>query len=248
MNLTLASSLLITFSLSASAIAKTIKFAAQDSPPFNYLDGKTVKGASIDIMKKVCEKLKWTCELEIIPQKRGLAMAEAGEIDGVWGILQIPEREKYLTHSVPTWTSNLNYMGIKGVTAPVTKPEELKGFTIAGVRASAAFKKAEEIKSKATDVKLVEVNTYPDAFKALFENSYGPKGVVISYDDVGNFLAKQNKFDKLITVFNAEQVQFRVGFSKKSDAQLVTDFNKTIEAMRASGELKAILAPYSMNQ
>ncbi len=237
---------MLALSFSTAATAKPVKFTAQDSPPFNFMDGKEVKGASAAIMKAACAKLKWTCELEIVPQKRGLAMAEAGEIDGVWGLIQIAEREKYLTHSAQVWTSNLAYMGIKGVTATVAKPEDMKGFTISGVRASAAYKKAEELKTRVPDIKLIETNTYPEAFKSLFENTYGPKGVVVSYEDVGYYLAKQSKFDKLQTVVVQEQVQFKVGFSKKSDPKMVEDFNKTVEEMRKNGELKAALDPYGM--
>ena len=103
------STVILTLLISGTAAAKPVKFVAQDSPPFNFLEGKTVKGASYEIMKKVCDKLKWTCEFEIVPQKRGLAMAEAGEVDGVWGIIQIAEREGYLTHSTPTWTSKPSF-------------------------------------------------------------------------------------------------------------------------------------------
>ncbi len=248
MNVSQFSTAIFTLLISTVVLAKPVKFVAQDSPPFNFLDGKTVKGASYEIMTKVCEKLKWTCEMEIIPQKRGLAMAEAGEVDGVWGLIQIAEREKYLTHSATTWTSNLSYMGISGVTAPVKSSDDLKGFTVAGVRASASYKKAEELKEKIKDLKLVEVNNYIDAYKALFENSYGPKGVVVSSDDVGFYIAKQKNFTKLTTIFAAEKVQYKVGFSKKSDPKLVADFNKTVDDMRNSGELKTILAPFGMHQ
>lgn len=241
-------SLLLVLGLSSEAYSKTIKFAAQDAPPFTFMEGSEAKGGSIEIMKKVCEKLKWTCEMNIVPQKRGLALVESGEYDGIWGIVQIPEREKFLDHSAPTWSSNLSYMGVKGVTAPVSKSDDLKGFTISGVRASAAFKKAEELKSKMSDIKLVESNSYPEAFKALFENSFGAKGVVVSYEEVGAYLAKQSKFDKLITVLPIEKVQFRAGFSKKADPQLIKDFNKTLEEMRKSGELKAALSKVGMNE
>lgn len=240
--------LLFVSALSTETFAKTIKFTVQDSPPFGFTEGTEVKGGAAEVMKKVCEKLKWTCEMNVVPQKRGLALAESGENDGIWAIIQIPEREKYLTHSVPTWTSKLSYMGIKGTTAPVTKSEDLKGFTIAGVRGSAAFKKAEELKAKMPDVKLVETNSYPEGFKALFENSFGAKGIIVSYEEVGAYVAKQNKFDKLTTILPIEQVQFRVGFSKKADPQLVKDFDRTLEEMRKSGELKAALAKYGMNE
>lgn len=236
------------FSFSTVVFAKTVKFAAQESPPFSYLERGKPEGASAEIMKKVCAQLNWTCELEIFPFKRALIMTESGEIDGVWGVIKTPEREKTFTLSNPVWSSNLSFMGIKGVTVPVIKVENLSGFTVAGVRGSSSLKRAEEIKEKISDMKIIEANSYPEAFKSLFANSFGPKAVVATYEDVGNYIARKDNFANLVTIYEIEKVQFRVGFSKKADSKIVDAFNKTVEELRRSGELKKILATVDMKE
>ena len=226
--------------------AKIIQFAAQDSPPFNFADGHEVKGASYDIMVKVCEKLHWQCQMEIVPQKRALTLAEAGQYDGVWGIIQLRSREKYLNYSSPTWTAHLSYFAARGQLAPFTRANDLKGFTVIGVRSSASFEKAEELKLNVPDIKLIESNSYPEAFDDLFNNKYGAKTAVVTYSEVGHYITEKKHSKKSVLTLDVETVHFRVGFSKKLDKNFVTQFDRVLNEMRRSGELKKILSNYGM--
>lgn len=235
--------------LSASlAHAKIIKFAAQDSPPFNYAVGTEIKGASHDIMVQACEKLHWQCQMEIVPQKRALTLTEAGQYDGVWGIIHLSQRDKYLNYSDPTWTAHLCYTGVQGQLGSFTKLNDLKGFTIIGVRSSASFQRAEDLKQKFEDVRLVESNSYPEAFEDLFKNKYGAKTAVASYSEVSRYMIEEKQFKKPTQILNVEPVKFRVGFSKKMDLDIVSQFNRTLTEMRKSGQLKKILSVYNMTE
>lgn len=138
-------------------------------------------------------------------------------------------------------------MGKKGVTAPVIKIENLSGYTVAGVRGSSSLKELKELK-KITYIKIVQTNSYPEAFKSLLESSFGPKGVVATYEDVGNYIAKKNNFSNLTTIYQIEKAYFHVGFSKKADAKMVEAFNKLIEEIRRSGKLKKILTAADMKE
>lgn len=227
---------------------KTINFAAQDSPPFNFAVGNQVKGASYDIMVKACEKLGWQCQMEIVPQKRALTLAESGQYDGVWGIIQLKPREKYLNYSVPTWTAHLCYFSVQSQLQPFAKPNDLKGFTVLGVRSSASFEKAESLKLKVPDIKLIESNSYSEAFDDLFNNKYGSKTAVVTYSEVGRFIIADKKFKKSMRMLEGETVQFRVGFSKKLDKNIVTQFDRVLSEMRKSGELKNILSKYAVSE
>ena len=197
-------------------------------------------------MVQACGKLGWQCQMEIVPQKRALTLAEAGQYDGVWGIIQLKPREKYLNYSNPTWTAHLCYFSVQGQLQPFATLDDLKGFTVLGVRSSASFDKAENLKLRVQDIKLIESNSYPEAFEDLFNNKYGAKTAVVTYSEVGHYIIAEKKFKKFTRMLEVETAQFRVGFSKKMDQDIVTQFNRVLSEMRKSGELKNILSSYAM--
>lgn len=71
-------------------------------PPLHWLDGDALRGASIDVVTTVLNRLHLPYEIRYVgPFARVLRAAEAGEVDIVTTLKITPEREKYLAF-VPT--------------------------------------------------------------------------------------------------------------------------------------------------
>ena len=68
-------------------------------PPLHYYDGTTLKGASIEIAKRVLEDLKIPYEIRYVgPLARVLLLATRGEVDMVTTLKKNSEREEFLLY------------------------------------------------------------------------------------------------------------------------------------------------------
>ena len=66
-------------------------------PPLHWYDGKKLRGASIEIAKRVLDDLKIPYEVRYVgPLPRVMLMAERGEVDMVATLKKTPEREQFL--------------------------------------------------------------------------------------------------------------------------------------------------------
>lgn len=62
--------------LLAEAEAHTIKFATEEYPPYNFSTRNGPSGASVDQVKLIMERLKWSFTIEMLPWARAVMLAE----------------------------------------------------------------------------------------------------------------------------------------------------------------------------
>jgi len=76
-------------------------------PPLHWYDGQTLRGASLEIAKRVLEDIGQPYEVRYVgPFTRVMALAEHGEIDMVVTLKKTPEREKFLLFPATPALSN----------------------------------------------------------------------------------------------------------------------------------------------
>ncbi len=239
-------SLSLALLVSTSALAKDLMFVGQEYPPFNWSEGTEVKGGMVDVLKKACEKLKYNCKFGIVPLARAINMLEEGTTDGVMSLIPNAERAVFSNFSPPIVMSNLGYYGAKGKVKPVGSLKELEGWTVGAVRASSSLKMALEHQKQVKSLNVVEEVNNETLVKKLQGNRYGDKGAIIGGDAVLGYEAKKLNLEMAL-VFNGDAQGFTTAFSKKSvDAQTLAELNKTLDAMKKSGETKAILDKFSL--
>lgn len=82
------------FTVNHKALAKEFLFVGQDYPPFNYLDGKDIKGGTVDVLKIVCSRLKHRCGFRVgVPLARALDMFKKNQVDGFLSLVPSEERK-----------------------------------------------------------------------------------------------------------------------------------------------------------
>ncbi|MDP1723175.1 MAG: transporter substrate-binding domain-containing protein [Alphaproteobacteria bacterium] len=71
-----------------------------DWPPYEFTDPATKKvvGSSVNIIKKIADKLNLDLETSSLPWERCLQMNQQGEIDGIFSVSKTPDREQYLIY------------------------------------------------------------------------------------------------------------------------------------------------------
>ena len=238
--------LCIALLVATPAMAKDLSFVGQDYPPFNWNEGGEVKGGMVEVLKKACDKLKHTCKFSIVPLARAVQMLEDGSVDGVMSLIPNADRAKFANFSPTIVVSNLSYFGAKGKAKKIASLTDLEGWTVGAVRGSTSYKLATEHQKQVKNLTLTEEVNNETLIKKLQGGRYGDKGAIMGGDAVLEFEAKKVKLD-LELVWNSDAQGFTTAFSKKSvDAATLAEFNKTLDGMKKSGEVKTILEKFSL--
>ena len=232
-------------SITVTALAKDFSFAGQDFPPFNYQEGAEVKGAVVDVMKKLCEELKHTCTFSILPLVRAWKVLEDGEIHGVLSMLPNPERNLLANFSPTVAVTDVSYMSVKD-TAKLKNYKELAGWTVAGIRASTLIKIVQKHNEEVKTMDIKEEVSNEALVLKLTGGIYGKKSAILGSEDVLNHIAKKAAV-QIEPILKLEAQEFKIAFSKKKvDEKDLAAFNKALEGLKKSGALKKILEPYSL--
>jgi len=84
----------------ADACRKVVVSADPEFPPLAWYDGKTLRGASVDVVLTVLRGMKLPYELRYAgPFLRLLHSAEIGQVDIITELKRTPEREAYLAYA-----------------------------------------------------------------------------------------------------------------------------------------------------
>ena len=89
------------FSLAGSLRAETMTFLMQPFPPMIRDDNGVARGPMPEMMHKLCAAMKVDCILKFNPWRRALQAGEVGEVDGLLGLVRLPERESKFYLSPP---------------------------------------------------------------------------------------------------------------------------------------------------
>ena len=237
--------ILIFLILITNAMAKDLKFAGQDYPPFNWVEnGKTV-GAMAEILTSACAITKDTCTLEIWPLKRALVALESGELQGVTSLLKNSDRDGF-GNFVPGLIKSDTFYITTSDKPDFKTVAELKGWTIGAVKGASSTKIAgTDMKNIGGDGKVVEDDNNETMLKKLSGGRYGDKGAGIINEDVFSYLTKKLGITNLKKLFSAKSDDFGMYLSKKSVDQGTHDkLIAAIEELKKNGEYKKILTKY----
>lgn len=84
----------------AHAAAATLRCVSLDYPPLiQQKAGEPVRGAAVDVVRAVMQRLDYTVEVEILPWGRALQAMRNGERDCIFTIFASEERERFLDFS-----------------------------------------------------------------------------------------------------------------------------------------------------
>ncbi|MBV8380431.1 MAG: transporter substrate-binding domain-containing protein [Paucibacter sp.] len=87
-------------SVAAPACRKVVVSADPEFPPYAWYDGKTLRGASVDVVLTVLRTMQLPYELRYAgPFVRLLRSAEQGDVDIITELKRTPEREAFLAFS-----------------------------------------------------------------------------------------------------------------------------------------------------
>ncbi|ABC30101.1 conserved hypothetical protein [Hahella chejuensis KCTC 2396] len=98
-----------------------------------------------DTIRVVCESMAIECKLSAFPWRRALKMTEDGDVDGLFAVVKLPEREKYMYVTEPIIESAYGVFVPTSSSLKYSAPVDLDGYTVGAYGPSAASRALEEI-------------------------------------------------------------------------------------------------------
>ena len=213
-----------------------------DYPPYEFYDTasgqRKIVGFDVDIATKIAGELGY--ELKINESDfNGLVPAlQAKRADFVMaGMTPTPERQKNIDFSTIYYDAKNTIVAPKGSNLKTTK--ELAGRTVGVQLGSIQEGDAKKIAEKVPGMKVKQLNKVPDIIQEIKSKRID---AAIVEDTVAKGFTESNP-DLAFNVIPSEGPSgSAVAFPKGS--ALVADFNKALEKMKASGELKTLAAKW----
>jgi polar amino acid transport system substrate-binding protein len=210
-------------------------------PPFTFVANGVAAGPMSEILRAVCEELKASCKLEVYPWRRALKMAEDGEVDGIYAIARIPEREAQFRLTRPIIESTYGIFVHESSTLKYHAAADLAGYTVGAYGPSAASIVLDGLAQSAPTLnKVVEIDNIT-LLRKLSVGRYGERGAAIANVDVGRHLIQQEQIAGLKVAGVVGRIDYCIGLSRqKVTPQQAQQFNAALEAVARSGKLKDI--------
>lgn len=234
----------------AGAQAQSWHFVTEQFAPYTQQtsDGQAA-GPMADVLHRLCAQLKIACRIEVLPWRRALAAAERGEVDGIFTVVDTPERRAAFHLADPvvearyvfyTQASNTRFM--------YAAPRDLRGRSI-GVYGPSASSITLAGLTRGTDAQVVVEVDNAAVLRKLAAGRYGDDGLALINEMVAEDLIARTPVTGLRQAGEASRFSYTFGFSRNRpsfDAAQFARFNKALGALCRSGELQALLDRYRM--
>ncbi len=121
---------LFSLSLLASAHAETVHFTTEDYPPFNYRDGKTPVGATVEQVQKVMADIGVDYTIDVMPWARAYSQALTEPLTCVFATAHSEERDKLFTWVQPLFIDRNVLIKHNGSKVAATTIDEARKYLV----------------------------------------------------------------------------------------------------------------------
>lgn len=233
--------------LTLSSSAKTLKLVTIYYPPYIFEENNEVKGLSVDIVKKVFQKMNQEVEIHIQPWVRSQQDIKDGNADVIFTVFKNSERELFMDfNQIPIVNQNISFYSLKGTSIKFAGDfkniSPFKVGIVRGVSYGALFKQA-------VDDKILNTEESYDYEKCVLKLKEGRTKIIIGNEAVVNYIInkiklKHNEFIKISP--RVESLPSYIAFSKKADySQIKKKFDETFKKMKKDGEYNKIIKKWS---
>lgn len=232
------------------ASAADFRFVTEALPPYSFEAEGRAAGPMVDVLQAACARLEWRCSVEILPWRRALRMAQAGEVEGMFSIVTPPNTARPRFHVSPAVVEGryvllarsgeaLRYEGdarllmgrIVGVYGPSGAQDALKAL-IDGVPGARA-----EVE---TDNRAV--------LRKLAVGRYGEAGLALANEGAAQHLIREDGIAGLQTVGVVKTFGYAFGLNnQRVDAATAAAFAKALQELCRSGRTAELLKPHGLS-
>ncbi|HEY8877633.1 MAG TPA: transporter substrate-binding domain-containing protein [Roseateles sp.] len=231
------------------ASAADFRFVSEPLPPYSYETDGRAAGPMVDVLQAACARLEWRCSVEILPWRRALRMAQAGEVEGMFSIVTPPMTARPRFHVSPPVVEGRYVLWARGGEAWRYEGDArgLAGRAI-GVYGPSGALDALKVLIDGVAGAHAEVETDNRAvLRKLAAGRYGDNGLALINEGAAWHLIREEGMAGLQTVGVVRTFGYAFGLNnQRVDAATAAVFGKALQELCRSGRTAELLKPYGL--
>lgn len=240
----LALGLLGLFSAGAQAQQPLLRFVTEHFPPYTLLQAPGDQGAGpmAQLLLEACQLAGWRCEIKAYPWRRALRMAEQGEVDGIFTVVDTPERRQYFHLSLPVVQAQYSvFMRAGRPPLPGVTPVHLSGRSW-GVYGPSGTQLALQDWLRDDKASITQEPDNLTVLKKLAAGRYGDDGLALVNEAVGRMLITEHQVPGLLIAGPVRRFSYHFGLTRSrfSEAELRT-FDGALNTLCRGGRSAALM-------
>ena len=231
--------------------ADELRFVTEDFPPFTYASATATAdraaGPFVEIVEAVCARMGVDCPVQLLPWRRALALAEMGEVDGIFTVIRSPERERAFHLTRMLVTSRYGVYARSSSRFVFHRPQDLAGRSVAVYGPSGTSFVLGQHLAEVSDVTLILKADNRRLLRMLEAGRFGEQGVAVVNQDVAWHLTDHERLLDIHEAGELQAVSYAIGLSRAavSEAEFAR-FNDALEVLIDEGSIATILRHHGL--
>lgn len=225
-------------------------FVTEAFPPYTFMRAGQAAGPMVDVLQEVCIQLAWSCRIEVLPWRRALAMAERGQADGLFTLLDTPERRELFRPSSPVLDGRYTLFARAGQAFSYTGAASLAGRQIGVYGPSGSSISLRGLIDSLPSPDAAQLVLEPDnltVLRKLVSGRYGEDGLAFMNESVALWLLRENGLNGLQAAGVAKQFSYSFGLSRQRIGEReFRRFNKALDELCRRGRTAELIRPYAL--
>lgn len=234
--------------LAVPALAATpdYSFVTEEFPPYSYAQGGQAAGPMADVLRALCLRLATHCRIEVQPWRRALQQAESGRVDGIFTVVDLPERRQFFHVSPPVIRARYVFVELAISSTPWRGLPDLAGRTVGVYGPSATESALRELGSGYRYQGSEETDNLV-ALRKLAAGRYGRGGLVLVNEGAARWLIAHQHITGLRVLPPVRDLMYSFGLSRQRlDAAAAGRFAAALRQLCHSGEMARLVRPYGL--
>lgn len=227
---------------------QSLQFVTEEFPPFSFSRGAQVGGAITEVAQAVCDHLTYECSFAIYPWRRSLQLAEDGQVDGIFTVIDSPARQAAFNITPMIVTSRYDVYSLRDNDFEYRQPSDMSGQVIGVYGPSGTSFVLGELLKEVEDVKTQMTTNNQRLMLMLNAGRFGRNGLVVLNSDVARHLTTHNASYRVRRAGHLAEISYGIGFSrKKVSKEQFNAFNQGLQQLTERGDIGRILQAHGLN-
>lgn len=227
----------LVLSCTAKGHAETVHFTTEEYPPFNYRDGKVLKGATVDQVEAVMSAIGVDYTIEMMPWARAYSLAQSQPMTCVFATAHNDMRHPRFKWIEPLLVDRNILIKRKGSDVAASNLEEAKKYTIGTQREDYT-----EMTLKAKGFTKLDVTT---DFNATLRKLLNGRIEMMPISELYFDKLKADQPVEIVTVLSSQPMG--IACHKDFPADLQARMQAALDALIADGRQKQIFLKYGLH-
>jgi len=237
--------------LAASTLARaapvTLQFVTKQFPPYAYSgpEGRPA-GPMVDLLFAACARAQLLCTVSVLPWRRALRLTETGDVDGIFPIVDSPQRRADFDLSADVVRGRYVLLGVScerdcsGLQPPAAR-------TIAAFGPSEAVQSLRSVVAESPGAQAQIESDHQIVVRKLLAGRYGANGLALVNEAVARWQVSGTDPRRLQTVAVVRDLDYTYALVRKPGREdLMPRFSDAINQLCRSGETAQIFKPYGL--